>query len=147
LGYYLSKLPVISLKIRISAAAFFIFSVAVSAFLAYFFSKNAHRLELSIYSNLSVNSIIQSTAVFVGLKDLSIKNKFISRIQGLISNYSFGIYLVHIIVIGILFRQGIYWSFAYPLISLPLLTVIVLICSSGIIFVLRKIPMGKYIAG
>jgi len=147
LGYYLSQLPVITTKIRFPAAVIYLLSVAVSAFFAYYFSKNAHKLELSIYSNLSVNSIVQSIAIFILIKDLSIKNKHISRIQSTISNYSFGIYLVHIIVIGILFRQGIYWSFAYPLISLPLLAFVVLILSIGILFVLRKIPLGKYVAG
>jgi hypothetical protein len=50
-------------------------------------------------------------------------------------------------IIGILFQHGIYWKFAHPLVSLPLLTFIVLISSFGIIFVLRKIPGGKYISG
>jgi len=147
LGYYLSKLPVITPKIRFSAAILYLLSVGVAAIFAYYNSKNAHKLELSIYSNLSVNSIIQSIAIFIFVKDLCIKNKYISLIQSNISDYSFGIYLVHIIVIGILFRFGIYWSFAYPLISLPLLSAMVLICSLAILFVLKKIPLGKYVAG
>jgi len=147
LGYYLSKLPVITPKIRFSAVVIYALSVSVAASFAYYNSKNAHKLELSIYSNLSVNSIIQSIAIFILVKDLCIKNKFILLIQRNISDYSFGIYLVHIIVIGVLFRNGIYWSFAYPLISLPLLAAMVLICSFAILFALRKIPFGRYVAG
>jgi len=147
LGYYLFKLPVSSQKIRFTAAIIFMLSIAVSAVTTYIFSNNAHRLDLSMYSYLSANTIIQSAALYMWIKDLSIKNNYISLIQSNISSYSYGIYLVHIIIIGILFRNGIYWNFAYPLLSLPLLTLVVLGCSFGIIFVLRKVPGGKYISG
>ncbi|MFT3751931.1 MAG: acyltransferase family protein [Paludibacter sp.] len=147
LGYYLSKLATTTSKIRFCAGTVFTVSVGVSALATYLFSRQAGRLDLSIYGYLSINTIIQSIALFVWIKDLSIKDKNSSIIQSQISNYSYGIYLVHIIVIGILFRNGIYWSFAHPLLSLPLLTIGVLICSFGIIFVLRKIPFGKYISG
>ena len=63
------------------------------------------------------------------------------------SNYSYGIYLVHIMVIDTFFRNGIFWTMAYPLISLPVVVMLTLITSLGIIFLLRKIPFGKYISG
>jgi len=147
LGYYLSKLPVSSRKIRYSAATIFILSVAVAAVCTYFFSQKAHKIDLSMYSYLSVNTIIQSIALFMWVKDISIKNNCLSKAQSTISSYSYGIYLVHIMIIGILFRNGIYWNVAYPLISLPLLLLAVLVCSFTIIFVLRKVPGGKSISG
>jgi surface polysaccharide O-acyltransferase-like enzyme len=147
LGYYLIKLPVYSRKIRYLAAIIFILSVAVSAVCTYFFSHKAHKIDLSMYSYLSVNTIIQSIALFMWIKDTSIKNKYISLVLSTISSYSYGIYLVHIMIIGILFQNGIYWNVAYPLISLPLLLLIVLVCSFVIIFALRKMPGGKYISG
>ena len=100
-----------------------------------------------MYGYLSVNTMIQSIALFLWIKDSIIKNRFISLINSQISNYSYGIYLVHILVISLLFDRGIYWKFTNPLLSLPLLTLAVLIISFGIIFVLRKIPFGKYISG
>jgi len=147
LGYYLSKLPVSSRKIRLSATIIFVLTVVISAVTTYIFSTKAHRLDMSMYSYLSINTIIQSITLFVWIKDISIKSKHISLIQSNISSYSYGIYLVHIMVIGISFQNGIYWNFAHPLLSLPLLTIGVLACSFLIIFVLRKIPFGKYISG
>jgi len=147
LGYYISKLPVFSSKIRISAAGIFALTVVISSVATYFFSQKAHSLDLSMYGYLSVNTMIQSIAIFVWTKDLWIKNTFISTIYSNISNYSYGIYLVHILIINILFDHGIYWNITHPLISLPLLTLVVLTCSFVIIFVLRKIPGGKYISG
>jgi surface polysaccharide O-acyltransferase-like enzyme len=147
LGYYLSKLPVSSQKIRYSAAVIFILSIAIAAVCTYFFSQKTHKIDLSMYSYLSVNTIIQSIALFMWVKDISIKNAYLSKAQSTISSYSYGIYLVHIMIIGILFQNGIYWNFAYPLISLPLLLLAVLVSSFVIIFALRKVPGGKYISG
>lgn len=147
LGYYLTRLPALTNKIRLSAAVIFILSIAVSAVAAYFYSKAIHKNDLSIYSYLSINSIIQSIAIFMLIKDVTFHNKLLNMIVQTTSKYSFGIYLAHILIIGIFFRNGIFWTMAHPLISLPLLVVMVFVCSFGIIFVLRKIPGGKYVAG
>lgn len=147
LGYYLTKLPVYSTKIRIFAPAIFIFSMLVSAVSTYLFSQQMHKLDLSMYGYLSINTIIQSIAVFMWMKDLNFKNNYLNQIFETISNYSYGIYLVHVLVIDIFFQYGVFWTMAHPLLSLPLLTIMVLVCSFGIIVVLRKIPGGKYVAG
>jgi surface polysaccharide O-acyltransferase-like enzyme len=147
LGYYLFKLPSNSIKVRYLAAVIFVITVAISAITTYFFSKNGKKLDLSMYNYLSVNTIIQSIAIFIWVKDLKIENRIISWVIKTTSEYSYGIYLVHIMVISIFFDRGIYWNFTYPLISLPALTLIVLVCSFMMIFVIRKIPFGKYISG
>lgn len=147
LGYFLVHLRTNPEKLQPLAGALFGISVFVSAFVTWFLSAKAHHLDLSMYSYLSVNTLIQSIALFLWIKDSTIRNKYISQINSRISNSSYGIYLVHILVISILFDNGIYWKFAHPLISLPLLTLSVLIISFGVVFVFRKIPFGKYIAG
>ena len=147
LGYYLRNINFKLSKTRFLAVLVFIITVVISAVVAYIVSKHNHKLNLRIYSYFSLNTIIQSIAVFLMLKDLNIKNNYLIIFQNTISKYSYGIYLVHIIVIGVLFRNGIYWSFAHPLVSLPLLTVMVLAGSFFIIFILHKIPGGKYVAG
>ena len=147
LGYYLYYLRTNRVKLRSLAGTVFAISVVVSAVVTWIFSAKAHKLDLSMYSYLSVNTLIQSIALFLWLKDNTIKNSFISFINSRISNYSYGIYLVHILVISVLFDNGIYWKFTHPMFSLPLLTIAVTAGSFGIIFVLRKIPFGKYIAG
>lgn len=147
LGYYLGNLPVTTNKTRLFASVVFILTILVSSVVTSVFSWNAHRLDLSMYSYLTINTIIQTSAIFVCVKDSTCKNKYLSLFQQTISDYSYGIYLVHIMVIGIFFNNGIFWSMAHPLISLPLVTGMTLIASFGIIFILRKIPAGKYIAG
>jgi len=46
-----------------------------------------------------------------------------------------------------MFDNGIYWAIANPLISLPVITLMVLVCSFAIIFVLRMFPGGKRVTG
>jgi surface polysaccharide O-acyltransferase-like enzyme len=129
------------------SSLFFILSIILSAVLTYVFSRSAHRLDLSMYGYLSLNTIVQTTALFMWVKNSTIKNKVFSVIQHTISDYSYGIYLVHVIVIDILFSYGVFWTMAYPLISLPFLALLILISSFLIIFSLRKIPFGNYISG
>ena len=147
LGYFMIHLQTNPEKLRPLAGAVFATTVFISAFVTWFLSAKAHHLDLNIYSYLSVNTQIQSIALFMWIKDSTLKNRFITVVNSRISNYSYGIYLVHILVISLLFDHGIYWKFAHPLLSLPLLTIVVATGSFGIIFVLRKIPFGKYISG
>jgi surface polysaccharide O-acyltransferase-like enzyme len=127
--------------------AVYLASVMIATLFVYFDSMDSNKLNLSIYSYISSNTIMQSTAVFMLLKNTNLQNKITLKIQNTISDYSFGIYLVHIIFIDVLYRNGIYWSFAHPIISVSLLTFVVLICSMGAIFIIRKVPFGKYISG
>ena len=147
LGYYLVKLPVCTAKTRFSAALIFLLTVAVSAFFTYLFSKNNHKLDLTMYSYLGVNTIIQSIAIFMLVKDLTVENRHLYQTFETVSKYSYGIYLVHIIIISIMFDHGIYWAIAHPLISLPVITLMVLVCSFAIIYVFRILPGGKRVTG
>lgn len=147
LGYYLTKLVINAPKIRWYSSIIFILSILTSAISTYIFSREAHKLDLKMYSYLTVNSIIQTIAIFLWMKDSNIKNKFLLMAQQTISNYSYGIYLVHILVIGVFFNNGIFWTMAHPLISLPLVSSMTLVASFLIIYILRKIPFGIYISG
>lgn len=147
LGYYLNNIVFRFNKTALAAFIVYIITVTVSAVFTYSMSKNSQRLDLSIYSYFSINTIIQSAVIFILIKNIKIRNKYIIMAQNTVSDFSYGIYLVHIIIIGILFRNGIYWSFAHPLISVPLLVSLVLLGSYLIIFLIRKIPGGKYISG
>jgi surface polysaccharide O-acyltransferase-like enzyme len=147
LGFYLSKLNVMTNKLRGFAGLFFVLTIALSAVGTYLLSKHAHVLNLDLYGNTSLNTILQSTAIFLLIKDSHIHNQYLLPIQRGISSYSYGIYLSHIMIIGIFFQHGIFWTMAYPLVSLPLILLLTLLTSMLVIFILRKMPYGKYISG
>lgn len=147
LGYFLNKVEIKFSKQHFVAGITYALSVVFCALAAYFMSKSDGRLNLKIYSYFSINTIIQAVAIFVLIKGIVVENKYLSQASTVISDYSYGVYLVHIIIIGVLFRNGIYWSFAHPVVSLPLLLLMVLLSSMIVIFFIRKIPGGKYISG
>ena len=146
LGFYLSKLGIPTPKIRGGALLLFLLTILLSAGFAYYFSQRAHKVSLSVYSYLGLNTILQSSAVYILFKDSRIKNLYFISLRNLISSYSFGIYLVHILVIGIFFKFGIFWTMGNPLYSLPLVVTLTVMCSLALVWGLRKLPFGRYIA-
>ncbi|MEI8084626.1 MAG: acyltransferase [Paludibacter sp.] len=146
-GFYLSNLNFKPNNVKVYSVITFFLCAITTAILTYISSQNAHKLDLSYYGYFTPIAILQCSAIFLCVKDITVRNKFVLWLQNTISNYSYGIYLVHIMVIGIFFRYGIFWTMTHPLISLPLVSILTLITSCGIIFVLRKIPFGKYVAG
>lgn len=146
-GYYLGDRLMTTRKLRFSAAVIFFLTIVISSVGTYYLSRNAHKLDLSVYGYLTLNTIIQTIAIFMWIKDTTVRNRYFSFILQKISDYSYGIYLVHVMVIGIFFRYDIFWTMAHPLISLPLLTCMITIVSFAIIYLLRLMPGGKYISG
>ena len=146
-GFYFFRNIIVAPKLRFTVFIVFLLTIFISAFTVYFRSIGSQRADQSIYNYMSFNTIIQSVALFLLIKDTSVKNKALKYINERISDYSYGIYLVHIMVLGILFNHGIFWTMAHPLISVPVVFMLTLIISFIIIYLLRKIPYGKYIAG
>ncbi|MBP1675948.1 MAG: acyltransferase 3 [Bacteroidetes bacterium] len=145
LGYFLTTIDTQRYKIRPVSVAVFACTVLVAAVGTRLLS--GPKMNLSLYGNLTLNTILQSVSLFLLLKDTVITNSHVQKIVNTLSAYSYGIYLVHIMVIGVLFHYGIYWSFAHPVVSIPVLTVGVTTLSFGIIYLIRKIPGGRYVAG
>ncbi len=147
LGYYLVNWNLQAKKYRLLNAVIYFSTIVITATSIYIASKNAHKLDLKFYGSFALNTIIQAVSFVLLLKDSTISNRVLIWLSETIGNYSFGIYLVHIMVISIFFNHGIFWTMAYPLISLPTIILSTLITSYAIIFVMRKIPGGKYISG
>lgn len=147
LGSYIYTQVKVSNSIRIISFIIFICTVAISAFSVYFTSIAANRTNQNIYNYMSLNTIIQSIALFILIKNWEIKNKIVEFINKEISNYSYGIYLVHILILGIMYNHKIFWSMAHPIISIPIVFTLALVTSYFTIYLLRKIPYGKYISG
>ncbi len=147
IGYYLMKISLNARKYRLLNLVIFVLTILFSAFATYFASKNAHKLDMSFYGSLTLNTMIQSIALFLLMKDMTIQNKIMNWTINIISDYSYGIYLVHIMIISILFNHHVFWTMAYPLISLPVIVLVTLVLSFSVIYVLRKIPVLNYISG
>ena len=147
LGYQLMKVQISSIRSRILAVLVYILTILTAAVSTWFLSKQAHKLDTSMYGTLTPNTMLQSVALFILVKELTTNNRIGRWIITMLSNYSYGIYLVHVLIINLLFDHKIFWTMAHPLLSLPAIVALVLTSSFGIIFLLRKVPGGNYISG
>ena len=99
----------------------------------------------TFYSGLkfNLNTICESSAVFVFFrKHFNRENTAVRKL----SQYSFGAYLVHAGVIPVVRKIGLHPLTFSPVISVPVIAVIVFVISFGISAVLNHIPvLKKYI--
>jgi len=147
LGYYLHTLNSNYRLSRISALALYLSTVVIASLLTYYLSVQAGKQTLTAMNSFTLNTFAQVIAVYFLLKNIEFKNKYLVTFIQTISNYSFGIYLVHIMVISLFYRIGIFWTMAHPLISVPIVVLLTLITSFIVIFLLRKIPFMARFAG
>ena len=98
------------------------------------------------YNNLSINVFLEAVAVFTFAKyniNVAFKRESVNKLVRLISKYSFGVYLIHIIILDILRKDG-FWSLTLnPVISVPIVSLSILMISLIISAVINNIPIIK----
>lgn len=146
LGYYLSEFTV-DYKLRYLVLTFFTGTV-ITIFGTYFLTQFNGVIVDSFYNYLTPNVLLSSISVFLITNKILISNHNIKIVRHFICKYSFGIYLIHILVLIVLKKLGIDGEFLNPLFGIPFTTVICLSFSAIIIFLInRYIPFGKYVSG
>lgn len=147
LGYYLSvKIFKFSRSvINITAILLILAGIIVTAFGTYYLTNNDGKFNQYFYGYMTLNTLIVSIGIFVFFKNLNTNKS--SKIIDFISKYSYGIYLVHVLVLFYLSKIGIDFSLMNPIFSIPLTTLLCLFLSTLIIYVVNKLPYGKYISG
>lgn len=106
------------------------------------------QLAHTFYNYDSPNVALMSVAVFVlfryvlGVSDERSRRQ---RMSG-VARISFGIYLVHDLFIMLLRHFGITPLSFSPILSVPVLTAVVFLCSFAVAWALSKIPfLGRYL--
>ena len=142
LGYYLKLREIENRKKNYISIILILLGCAITIFGNYYFRYS--KLE----SYLTPNIAILSCGIFLFIKGKSIKsNKLLSKLTKVISKYSFGIYLTHIVFISILNRIGINGYFISPIIGCFIVSSISMISSIILLFLMNKIPLLKNING
>ncbi|WP_158839960.1 acyltransferase [Polaribacter sp. L3A8] len=144
LGYFLSNLTI---KNKYIPVLFIIIGTTITIWGTHYLTHKNNKFSEYLYEYLTPNVLISSIGVFLFFKNLIIKNKIIKNLILFLSNQSFGIYLVHILILILLNKIGINWKFSNPLISIPVTSIICFFISSLTIYLLRKIKYGNYISG
>ena len=114
----------------------------------YFLSNESHEMNESLLFSLTPNVFVLSLAVYLLFKQVQMKlHATFRKVIDTISEYSYGIFLVHILVLTLFDQVGFKYTLIAPIISVPLLSIGCLAISFGIVYLLKKIPFLKILIG
>jgi surface polysaccharide O-acyltransferase-like enzyme len=144
LGYYLNKISFNFEKKKIIYILSVLTGILITIFGTYFMTKYKGSFYPKFYHYLSLNVILASVGIFLLFKDFV---RFNSKIILFFSKYSYGTYLIHILVLWVLGIFGFSYAFVNPIIGIPITSVLCFIVSTLIIWGVNKLPFGKYVSG
>jgi surface polysaccharide O-acyltransferase-like enzyme len=114
---------------------------------AYLSTAKMNHLQGHYYLYFAPGVVISTIGIFLFFKYQSLRIPFLRPFFQFVSKHSYGIYMVHILVLFYLAKVGIYHSMLHPIVGIPLTALSCILVSGTIIFLLRKLPFGNYFAG
>ncbi len=152
LGYLLGSWNLSRLTAILSTVAWFVASL-VTVIGTYILTRPSGKFDGFFYDLISLNVTVASAAAFLLLREVSESRVFASaKVHGFIrwlASGTFGIYLVHILVIEILhgWIPGIHLDsfMGNPIWSIPLTTGVVFLVSFLTVRLLQKIPVLEHV--
>lgn len=148
LGHYLAfrefKLP----NIRGWMILVFVLTVIVIAVGTWLLYKSNSTVGTLFYEPLSPTIVLLSASVFLAARFTAIKmSPAIIRVRNFVSDYNYGIYLGHALVLYLLDRFDISYKLCAPIISIPITALLCFALTLGLVWVISKLPFGKWISG
>ena len=148
MGYLLADVK-LSQRGRIYTLFGIVLAIAVTFIGTNLLSATAGPIDAFLYSYFSLPTVLASVCGYLLLKDLGQNLGKAGKVVRVVSSASFGIYLIHILVIELL-RKGAFGFRLYswmgsPWYMIPLTGIVVFSASFVIVFLLRKIPVIKMI--
>jgi len=148
LGYYLSKITLNISGKKVIYIFFILTGFLITTLGTFYMTKHQGRFWSGFYAYLSPNVILVSIGIFLFFKDFVKHNTRTSSVVRFFCKYSYGTYLIHILVFWELGKFGFSYSFVNPVIGIPVTSILCFIFSTLIIFGVNKLPLlGKYISG
>jgi surface polysaccharide O-acyltransferase-like enzyme len=149
LGYYLSVKSFVCSKrtLKIIASFFIFIGAGITIIGTYYLSHRSNNFIEYFYNYQTINVLMVSVGVFLLFKNLEISNPLIIKTTNFIGKYSYGIYLVHVLVLYYMDLMKIDYDFINPILAIPLATLICLLLSTAVVYAVNKLPYGRYISG
>lgn len=150
LGYLLGEMK-LSRRLFVIAIVIWVLSVIFIGISTYFLSKDAETFNYFFYYYLSLPVIINSASGFIIFRYIAniptITTGWLYSLIKTLAPASFGIYLIHILVMEILDSRNPFFQIntdiGNPIWSIPFVTLLVFSVSFLIVFILQKIPIVK----
>lgn len=145
LGVFLKKYPLLFSN-KYKAFVFInILLLAGALPILYGYLINRNALLIS-EENLSISSALFVTAIFAFFQNFKIPT-FIENSLNIIAKYSFGIYLIHFIILKGIKHLLEHHRLPHPILETPLIAISCLLISLLIIRFIALFPIGKHIVG
>lgn len=149
LGHYLTKYHFLSKNKKVYWSLILLLLVALLFTIigTYYLSNTSGKSVQTLYSYFSPNVIIVTISIFLLFSIFPVKSKFLNNSLAIVSKYSYGIYLSHVLVLTILSFLKIDCMLVHPAMGILLTVILCLGMSGSIVFIINKLPYGKYISG
>ncbi|WP_169463239.1 acyltransferase [Kaistella palustris] len=142
LGYYLTNFKaILERKILLFSAA--LLGISISAVGTFILTQRDGIFNEFFFKYLTPNVLMVSCAVFLYFKNWVNVSGWLKKMIIFLSKYSYGIFLVHMLVLWVI-EIKLKNVLIDPVVGIPLISSL---CLAGIIYILHKIPYGKYVAG
>jgi surface polysaccharide O-acyltransferase-like enzyme len=151
LGYIVLGNYLIKTQRKVNRIILFILFLAALAYTilrSYFLSAQERQMDEKFMENLSVNVIIMAACIYLFVKE----NAFMPgsrwrKLLDVIADNSYGIYLSHLLLLNVFMWLGWSFYFIHPLFSVPIISLACLLLSTGLILLIKKLPVVKKVAG
>lgn len=147
LGYYLSVKDWPARKSVISGLFLFVAGVLITALGTYYRSLQTGAFDGVYYNYLSLNVLMAATGLFLVFKYAGQNNGALRHVISIISKHSYGIFLCHLLTLNLLTTIGVDAYFINPAAGIFITASLCLLVSLLMVWLVSKLPLGKYFAG
>jgi len=149
LGHYLAFKDFKVKHLRLWMVILFICSVALIAIGSELVIGNSKWPGTMFYEPVNPTVLMLSASVFLIAKLTTMKMRpAIIGARDLVGKYNYGIYLGHALVLYFLDDLfDISYKLGLPFISIPLTALICFVITFGLVFIINKLPLGKWVSG
>ncbi len=143
LGYYINTVEITKKQRKMIYGLGILGFLGTALFAAILSIKTGERSS-QYYDNFCIGILFEAVAIHTWFRYRSYSKEKINGFVRFLGENSFGVYLVHVLLMNILlFRLRLPSYFPTSLISVPVISLILLLLSFGITWVIRQIPVLK----
>jgi len=147
LGHYLAFKPIAKKQTALWAILFFacLGGCTLGTYLLY---QHYNGISTLLYEPVSPPTLLMASSVFMLGRLWTPKvPTWVISFRDFAGKYNYGIYLSHALILSLLSEQDFNYTLFNPWISIPCVAIVCFCLSLLLVFLINKIPFGKYVSG